>query len=376
MRRANGSGSVFKMKDKTRRKPYRARVTVGWEINEETGRSKQVIKDLGTYATQKEAYNAIQAFLNCPYDLTAAQMTMKELFDVWWEEYRETLKGVSSERTVTNAWEYCSSIYNMKIRDVRVYHLEECIRTASRVSTRGKDRGSLKKASADTKSRIKSVFNLMFDFAYKRELVDRNYARAFDLSKDIKNQRKLDKRENVIFSKAEIETLWDNVDKVKFADMILIGIYSGWRPQELAILKVKDVDLENDVFVGGLKTVAGIGRTVPIHKDIKHLVERNYNKAIELGSQYLFNDEEGQRGSFMTYDKYRGRFNKVMKLLKLYSHHPHETRHTFYTQANRSGMDDILRDRIMGHSSESSLKSTYDHREIEDLKRAMNNVVF
>ncbi|BCN32099.1 hypothetical protein bsdtb5_33940 [Anaeromicropila herbilytica] len=38
--------------------------------------------------------------------------------------------------------------------------------------------------------------------------------------------------------------------------MILIGIYSGWRPQEMSILKVQDIDLENHTMFGGLKTDA------------------------------------------------------------------------------------------------------------------------
>lgn len=62
--------------------------------------------------------------------------------------------------------------------------------------------------------------------------------------------------------------LWDNVEKVKFADMILIGIYSGWRPQELAILQISDIDLEENTMFGGLKTEAGKNRCVPIHPKI------------------------------------------------------------------------------------------------------------
>ena len=37
MRRANGTGHVFKMKEKGRRNPWRVRITVGWEMNEATG---------------------------------------------------------------------------------------------------------------------------------------------------------------------------------------------------------------------------------------------------------------------------------------------------------------------------------------------------
>lgn len=51
--------------------------------------------------------------------------------------------------------------------------------------------------------------------------------------------------------------LWDNLHQIPFVDMILIEIYSGWRPQELAILKMKDVDIKAGTMRGGLKTEAG-----------------------------------------------------------------------------------------------------------------------
>lgn len=180
MRRANGSGNVVKMKG-NRRKPWRARVTVGW-----TEDGKQILKNIGYFESRKEADKALVDYLSCPYDLTAAQMTFKELYEVWFEEYREKLSGVSSERTIKSAFSYCGSLYQMKVRDIRSYHLEECMRTGEVLVTRGKDKGSMRKASAGTQARMKSMFNLMFDYACKRELVDRNYARAFELGREIK----------------------------------------------------------------------------------------------------------------------------------------------------------------------------------------------
>lgn len=46
MRRANGTGYVFKMKDKSRRNPWRVRITVGW--NRAECRVERV-KKIGSY---------------------------------------------------------------------------------------------------------------------------------------------------------------------------------------------------------------------------------------------------------------------------------------------------------------------------------------
>lgn len=70
------------------------------------------------------------------------------------------------------------------------------------------------------------------------------------------------------------------------------------------------------------------------------LVQNNYTKAKELNSEHLFNDENGQQSIWLTYDKYRGRFNKVMKRLNM-NHKPHDTRHTFITKAKDNSKNTI-----------------------------------
>ena len=373
MRRANGTGNIYKMKGGKRRKPWRVRVTVGWELNPKTGRCKHNLKTLGYYASRAEAEAALVAYQECPYDLNTKDITFKELYEQWTEDYFKKLTSISSERTITSAYRYCSGLYNMKMRDIRIYHLQECMDKGYIIPDRGKEKGQKRYASACTKGRIKSMFNLMFDWAYALEIVDRNYARAFELYKETKIKQVREKRKNTIFSKEEIDLLWKNVDKIAFVDMVLCGIYSGWRPQELAILKIKDIDLELQVMYGGMKTDAGKDRCVPIHPLIQPLIEKRYAEAKELGSNYLFNDINGQQGIYMTYDKYRGRFNKVVERLQM-DHHPHETRHTFITKAKRVRMEEYILKRIVGHAINDNTEKTYTHREIEELKAEMRKI--
>ena len=71
MRRANGSGSIFKVKDAKRRKLWRVNVTLGVVINEETGKARQRTASLGYFATRAEAEEALVNYNACPYDLKA-----------------------------------------------------------------------------------------------------------------------------------------------------------------------------------------------------------------------------------------------------------------------------------------------------------------
>lgn len=121
---------------------------------------------------------------------------------------------------------------------------------------RGKRKGEKITASAGTKARIKSLFNLMFDYALEYEIVQTNFARTFDISKDILKEKEEGKREYIPFTEKELQTLWDNVDKVKFVDWVLIQTYMGWRPKELATLRLDEVDLEKWYAQAGMKTDA------------------------------------------------------------------------------------------------------------------------
>ena len=195
----------------------------------------------------------------------------------------------------------------MRMKDIRTYHLKGCMDDGYIIPDVGKDKGKKRFASANTKARMKSMFNLMFDYAVEHEIVMLNYARNFNLDDDVLKEKENNKKKKIPFTNDEIKTLWDNAD-FGFTDMVLIQLYSGWRPQELAILKISDVDLENDIIEGGLKTEAGKNRIVPIHPLIKDLVIKRYNEAIKLNSEYLFNDTNSQTDMNMTYDKYRKRF--------------------------------------------------------------------
>lgn len=136
----------------------------------------------------------------------------------------------------------------MRMKDIKVSHLEGTILNAQ--------------VGDSTKSRIKSLFNMMYKYAVAHDIVEKDYASVmFANGNPIKRSRT---KEVIPFSQEEIFLLWDNLDNIAFADMVLIGIYSGWRPQELAILKVANIDLETGTMLGGLKTDAGKNRIVPI----------------------------------------------------------------------------------------------------------------
>lgn len=372
----NGEGCIYKLSGK-RRKPYAVRKTSGWIIDPVTGKSKQTFINLGTYATRSEAMQALSAYNANPYDLDTC-ITMTELYEKWFKFHFEG-KQDSSQRTTTSAWAYCSSVYDMRAKDIRARHIKGCMEEGYRIETKGKHKGEKIFASAGTKSRIKSMFNLMLDYALEYEIVDRNYARTFDVSEDIVKEKESSTRGHIIFTEKEMEILWDNVNKVKYVDWILIQCYMGWRPQELATLRLDEINLDKWYMQAGMKTDAGKQRIVPIHSKIQNLVKQNYDLALSLESEYLLNDKgQTHSGTWqLTYDKYANRFKKVIEQLKLNpEHRPHDPRKTFVTRCKKAGVDEYALKEMVGHNVKDITESTYTIRDVEwlrnDLERLAN----
>ena len=112
---------------------------------------------------------------------------------------------------------------------------------------------------------------------------------------------------------------------------------------------------------------------MPIHPKINGIIEKRY----EENNEFLFSDYNmfEQEICGLSYDKYRGRFGKVMKALKMI-HTPHETRHTFITKAKYCHVDDYMLKRIIGHEISDITEKIYTHRNLEELKREIVKVIF
>ena len=374
-KRGRGEGSVTYDK---RRKRYRARVTIGWETNEETGRTKQIVKTLGSnYKTKGEATSALAEYLKNPYDLNNKDITFEQLYKKWFQEYIDTDEHESIKYRVKAAYRYCSLIYKKKFREITIIDMKDCIYKGTATCVRGKYKGEQRLASPQSKEIIKYLFNHIYDYALEARLVERNYAREFTLDKKVFQEKEKNYKSKVPFSKEEIDKLWKSIEFVPFADMIVYACYSGWRPTELIKLKIKDVDLKNGFVKGGMKTNAGKNRLVPIHPLVSSIVEKYYKEAKSVGSDYLFNDVNNKFGIGLSYDQYLSRFNKVMNALHFRTEiTPHYTRHTFITKAKSRevNMNEYVLKIIVGHDVGDLTEHVYTHRELNDLKEEMNKI--
>ena len=361
----NGFGQISEIRNQNLSKPFRAMVTVG---KTETGRPIcKLLKPVSYFKTYNEAYTALAEYNRNPYDVATAAITMQEVYEQWSKEHFQTYRNPSGIRTMESAWRYCHSIADTPIREVRMKQLKYLFDTAE---YKGKT------PTGTTKQRMKLLLNMLFDYANQYEIIDQNFSKLFKLPKSVKEEIKENYHAHIIYTDEEMQTLWNNVDKVENIDAILIQCYSGWRPQELCNLKISDIDLEKGFMTGGMKTEAGCNRLVPIHSRIYPLIKKRIAHSKAQGQVFLFICEsQGGKYVQMDYARYKYRIAQALKKLNINpEHQPHDARKQFVTMAKKAGLDEYAIKLIVGHTISDLTEAIYTERDPEWLKTEIEKI--
>lgn len=340
MRNANGYGSVYKLSGK-RRRPYVAVKTVSLK----GGIQKRVV--LGYYEGSKEAKIALAEYNRDPYDLTAAKITFYEVYEKMMKQSQEKLcsSTLKSKKTLIKAFE---PIYKVPIKEIKLIMLQEIFDNDN--------------TSYGTLKMKKSLCMQIFDFALKRELVEKNYGVLIDINK--KNEKVVQRK---IFTKTEIDKLWE-LSGIQDADMILVLIYTGMRIGELIELKISDINLEERYCRAGIKTEAGKNRLIPFNYKILPIITRY----ISPNKTYLFQSPQNKK---LHYNNWRHlNFIPLLEQLDM-KHTIHDCRHTFATLLNNAEANATAIKDIIGHSKFETTEKIYTHKDIEELRKAVDKII-
>ncbi|MBS4535609.1 site-specific integrase [Clostridium sp. D2Q-14] len=338
MRLPNGYGSVYKLSG-NRRKPWIARKTIGW-----SDEGKQLYHTIGYFENRKKAMNALIEFNNNPYDIETADITFTEIFEMWSKQKYPKISK-SNQNGYNAAYKISEDLHDVKFNKIRAANLQEVIDNC--------DKGY------STKKKVKTLYNQLYKYAVANDITNKDYSNYVDIGENnTKSTRKP-------FTKDEIDNLWENVNRMDFIDTILIMIYTGIRPGELITIKNENIDLENRIMRGGIKTKAAIDRVIPLNKKIIPLIEKRMNE----NNEYLVINHEGKKMRYWNY--YEEKWKKIMEQLKM-KHKPHDCRHTFATFMDNARANKVSIKRIMGHASKDITDKVYTHKDIEELKKAID----
>jgi len=343
MRRPNGAGTIIKMSGK-RRKPFEVRVNT--HINEW---GYPVYDVLGRFECRLDADIALAEYNRNPFDVKKRGLTFEEVYRMWFQwKYENSAKtySKSSIACTKGAFQKCSPLHGRKITELRTGDMQTIL-----------DDHTLSHAYME---HIANLLHQVFKYASEYDIIDKDY------SKFIRITKAEDDEAGIPFTREEIQTLWQNADRVPYADTVLILIYTGWRISELLSMHTENVSLSAWTMTGGVKTAAGKNRTVPIHSGIKHLVQ-HYHKP---GKPFFISNPNNGRA--MTKTAYYRLFDNVLTECRITTRHtPHDCRHTFASLLDSAGANEVCIDRLVGHASKSLTKRTYTHKDMEELRTAV-----
>lgn len=355
MRLPNGFGQISRINGKNLRNPWRVMVSVG---KTPEGRPVQkILKPHGYFHTYNEAYEALVKYHHNPYDLTD-DTTMEELYNRWFESYCKDL-AISTIKNNTTTWHYCSSIYDIKVRNITKRHIRNLYDNASIEKN-----GNITAPTPIMKTRIRALLMQLFDYAIEYDLADVNIPKNVPIPKEESKAANKTTKPHIDFTEEELNILWHNQgDPV--VDMTLIGCFSGWRPQELCTMTKEQVNISEMTMTGGSKTEAGKNRTVPIHSAVQNIIKQYYdNCKVHLFGEYL-----------SSYQHYKYKFDVMVKKLKLNSdHRPHDCRVQFVTMAKKYQVDDYAIKRIVGHTISDLTEAVYTKRDTEWLRSEIEKI--
>lgn len=345
-----GFGSVSKMKG-NRRCPYRVRIQLGYQLDEEKGTCSPIHKIIGYTKTKKDGIKLLQDYHDNPYSFEN-QMTFEEVYQATFKEFVEH-RSRSSILAYNASFSACEELHRMIFKDIKVIHLQKVIDNC------GKNYPTLRK--------IKVMFNQMYKYALKYDLVTKDYSNFVEIAKHKdKNPNKIDRNP---FSKEAIDILWD-LTSDRYYQIILMLIYTGVRVSELLELKKEDINLEKQYFdVKKSKTENGI-RRVPIADCILPFFEDWYSYST---TETLLCTRDQKSFKYRNY--YDSYWLPLFEQIGLKEYTPHCTRHTCVSLLAEAKVEPTIIKKIVGHRGAMTLtEKTYTHLDVKILIDAVNQM--
>lgn len=332
MRLPNGYGQIAYLRNQKLRNKYRVRVVTERDVNGKPSR----YSTLGYFKNYIEALRALDKYHGAPSERTE-RLTLRQVYDKW-ITYYPTEKDASADhiRHLKNMWNHISC-KDMPIGSIKPSHIRDDLMRPELPAT--------------VPNKMKVLYNLLFKYAVQEQYVATNIATQVTVPKALTKRENEQKRIKTAFTADELKKIKSMVGKSDVADALYYSCFSGWRPVEMIMLTPEDINITKGYAVGGSKTEAGKNRIVPIHPEVRSIINRRRHDDPIFKYKY--------------YQKYHREFTRLMQDLGIDNHTPHDARRTFVTLAKQSGMDEYALKRIIGHTISDLTESVYTDRPVE-----------
>ena len=305
-----------------RRKPWRVRVTTGWELDPILMKSKQITKDIGFYATRSEAIKALADYNDHPFNLDYMSVTFHQCYEQAQKSFTD-----SRRNNYVAAYKYLEPLKDIPIRHIKASPMQRCIDSCTTTQ----------------QVEIKTVCHKIFDYALRNEIVDR------DPSRYLHSVNKQSTKDREVLTLEQISAIENGSEW--WQKIITILLYSGMRTKELKTLLPDCIDTTNRIVDIRIAKNKSSIRKIPIHSHVLPLFCDYKDAGCNL---YGF-----------THDG----LNKALKTFC--GHTAHDCRHTFATQMRKCGCDPLLLQLLLGHTPTTITERVYTHISLQELSAAL-----
>lgn len=329
-KRANGSGTVFKMPG-NRAKPWAA---------------KRNNVFLGSYKTYAEATKALErttdADINDKYNLTFSQ-----IYELWKPVHAREVTSHQMSCYAT-AYKHSKDLHDKKFRTLRKSDFQAVI---LKMEEAGKAKSTCEK--------VLQLFGQLSKWAIDEGIVQTNHSQNVTTTAQQKSERRP-------FTDAQVKAMQESQNPAAKIALILIG--TGARPNEL--FSVPLVNCYEDYFIGGSKTEAGKNRVIPVCPVGLAAYQALRQKAIEDKCQYLIDAYEGNH---VVANYTKRDFKSLMEEIGVEGMTTYNCRHTFITMAVTAGVPQAQLMQIVGHV-DAKTTDRYTHMDAKALVSAVSGV--
>lgn len=324
LKRANGTGTVYKLQGR-RRRPWVA------------AKNKVVI---GYYERKTDALEALEKITGKSLG-EKYNMTFADVYNEWNKEHFPSISKAGA-KAYENSYKAFKSIHNKKFRELRTVNFQKVI-------DENKDKPSAIK-------KYKQLIGQMSKWAMREEICTLNFAQFVKLYS-------APKKEKEIFTDDEIKKLEsDDSEAAKIALMLLA---TGMRIGELFLLPL--ASYYETYVIGGSKTEAGKDRIIPIRPEGRKYFEYFAKQA---NGDFLLSGYTGQK----SYANYRNRdYYPLLDRLNIKRKSPHALRHTYTSRAVKEGVPPEILQKVLGHANYSTTAEIYTHIDAITLVKTIEN---
>ena len=338
-KRGNGQGTVYKGQDGK----WIAECTIGYDA--EDGKLSRKMKRKKGFATKNEA---LEYLPNLKIELPQQDMNVKfkDLYKKWLDGHTEKVTQ-STINCYKSAYKYFTSLYYVEVAKIKTEHLQKCVDQCPH----GKR----------TKENMKALGTSLWKYAMQLDIVDRNYAEYIYIKKE-------ETAEKTVFTKNQLDTMWNNLDTVPDIKYVLLLCYTGMRLSELLVAQTADYNKEECYFITGVKTEAGKNRVITISPKIQPFFE-DFGKG-----EKLFTDVSAKK--FRTAIYY-----PALEALGMdekdengdHKYNPHCCRHTFATLMKNVDAPPTDKQKLIGHTK-FEMTAHYTHTDLDSLRKITDNL--